>query len=89
MAEVVRGSERMHERKYQDCVSFTDLCGCADPHCTPEMKCENLPPMDANGLADPYVRVDLFPPVPGINRQKTDILKETRQPNFEGEMFTL
>ena len=55
----------------------------------PEIKCENLPPMDANGLADPYVRVDLLPSVPGVNRQKTDILKETRQPNFEGEMFTL
>lgn len=53
-----------------------------------EIRCENLPPMDANGLADPYVRVDLTPAVPGVNRQKTDILKETRQPNFEGEMFT-
>ena len=54
-----------------------------------EMKCVNLPPMDANGQADPYIRVELMPPVPGVNRQKTDILKTTREPNFENEMFTL
>ena len=68
-------------------MSFTS--GLYRPSRTPEIRCENLPPMDANGLADPYVRVDITPPVPGVNRQKTDILKETRQPNFEGEVFTL
>ena len=45
--------------------------------------------MDANGLADPYIRVELLPSVQGINRQKTDILKGTREPDFEGESFTL
>jgi serine/threonine protein kinase len=53
-----------------------------------EMRCVNLPPMDANGQADPYIRVELMPSVPGVNRQKTEILKTTREPNFENEMFT-
>ena len=52
-------------------------------------ECRNLPPMDANGLADPYVKLRLYPEptdVPNI-KQKTERQEKTLEPKFEEGFF--
>lgn len=52
-------------------------------------ECRNLPPMDANGLADPYVKLRLYPePTDAPNaKQKTERKEKTLEPKFEEEFF--
>ena len=52
-------------------------------------ECRNLPPMDANGLADPYVKLRLYPEpadTPNV-KQKTERKEKTLEPKFEEEFF--
>nr|CAA73553.1 Serine/Threonine protein kinase [Suberites domuncula] len=52
-------------------------------------ECRNLPPMDANGLADPYVKLRLYPEptdTPNI-KQKTERKEKTLEPKFEEDFF--
>ena len=47
-------------------------------------KCRNLPPMDANGLADPFVKVMLNKD--GL-KQKSERKEKTLNPDFEETFF--
>ncbi len=44
---------------------------------------KNLPPMDPNGLADPYVKLKLHPETSGDSKRKTEIQKCTLNPIFK------
>lgn len=46
----------------------------------------NLPPMDANGLADPYVKL-LLAPEDGGRKQKTERKEKTLNPVFDEDFF--
>lgn len=49
--------------------------------------CRNLPPMDANGKADPFVKLQLLPDPTNLYKQKTEIQPKTRDPVFNEEFF--
>ena len=49
--------------------------------------CRNLPPMDANGKADPFVKLQLLPDPTNIYKQKTEIQNKTRDPIFNEQFF--
>lgn len=49
--------------------------------------CRNLPPMDANGKADPFVKLQLLPDPTNLYKQKTEIQPKTRDPIFNEEFF--
>ena len=51
------------------------------------IRAANLPPMDANGLADPYVKLRLLPDVSGAVRQKTDRQEKTLSPEWDETFF--
>ena len=53
-------------------------------------KCRNLLPMDANGLSDPFVEVELKPRFmfPNTERQRTTVIKKTLNPIYN-EIFEL
>eukprot|EP00731_Ephydatia_muelleri_P029444 Em0020g1088a len=50
------------------------------------LEARNLPPMDANGLADPYVKLLLFPEDSG-RKQKTERKEKTLNPVFDEDFF--
>ena len=50
-------------------------------------ECLNLPPMDPNGLADPYVKLRMYPDNPTGPKQKTDRKEKTLNPKFEEDFF--
>jgi Ca2+-dependent lipid-binding protein len=43
--------------------------------------------MDANGLADPYVKLRLHPDSASAIKQKTERKQNTLNPNFEEDFF--
>ena len=51
------------------------------------MECRNLPPVDSNGLADPYVKLSLLEDK-DTTKQKSERREKTLNPNF-GEKFFL
>ena len=55
------------------------------PHLVHE--CLNLPPMDPNGLADPYVKLRMFPDNSSSAKQKTERKEKTLNPKFEEDFF--
>ena len=58
------------------------------PHThTPVHECLNLPPMDPNGLADPYVKLRMFPDNSSSAKQKTERKEKTLNPKFEEDFF--
>ena len=50
-------------------------------------ECRNLPPMDANGLADPYVKLRLVPEIRASAKQKTERKDKTLDPVFMETFF--
>lgn len=50
-------------------------------------ECRNIPPMDANGLADPYVKLRLHPDSSSAIKQKTEKKQNTLNPKFEEDFF--
>ena len=56
------------------------------PHPTVH-ECLNLPPMDPNGLADPYVKLRMFPDNSSSAKQKTERKEKTLNPKFEEDFF--
>ena len=52
------------------------------------LRCRNLPPMDPNGLADPYVKIYVIPDEPRNTKQTTAVVKKTLNPDFN-EIFVL
>ena len=50
-------------------------------------ECRNLPPMDPNGLADPYVKLRLYPDSSSAIKQKTERKDGTLNPTFNEEFF--
>lgn len=50
-------------------------------------ECRNLPPMDANGLADPYVKLRLIPEMSSSVKQKTERKEKTLNPVFNESFF--
>lgn len=50
-------------------------------------ECRNIPPMDANGLADPYVKLRLHPDSASAIKQKTERKQKTLNPKFEEDFF--
>lgn len=50
-------------------------------------ECLNLPPMDPNGLADPYVKLRMFPENSSTLKQKTERKEKTLNPKFEEDFF--
>ena len=52
------------------------------------LEARNLPPMDPNGLADPYVKLCLVSSSGGKTlKQKTEMKKETLDPKFDENFF--
>ena len=47
----------------------------------------NLPPMDANGLADPYVKLRMMPESSSSAKQKTDRQEKTLSPEWDETFF--
>ena len=47
----------------------------------------NLPPMDANGLADPYVKLSLHPGGSSSMKQKTERKTKDLNPVFDENFF--
>lgn len=43
--------------------------------------------MDANGKADPFVKLQLLPDPTNLYKQKTEIQPKTRDPVFNEEFF--
>ncbi len=54
---------------------------------TPVHECRNIPPMDANGLADPYVKLRMLPDLTPSAKQKTERKDKTLDPVFEETFF--
>ena len=50
-------------------------------------ECRNLPPMDANGLADPYVKLSLQPGGSSSLKQKTEKKTKDLNPVFDENFF--
>ena len=52
------------------------------------IECRNLPPMDPNGLADPYVKVSIFC-TDGTekNKQKTERKEKNLDPKYDETFF--
>lgn len=54
------------------------------------IECRNLPPMDPNGLADPFVKVCLMNPDGSDKycfKQKTERKEKTLDPQFDESFF--
>lgn len=47
----------------------------------------NLPPMDTNGLADPYVKLRLLPESSSASKQKTERKEKTLDPEWDETFF--
>ena len=47
----------------------------------------NLPPMDTNGLADPYVKLRLLPESSSAPKQKTERKEKTLDPEWDETFF--
>ena len=64
-----------------DCEDVTSVFCCA------VLRAANLPPMDANGLADPYVKLRMLPDSSNAAKQKTDREEKTLNPEWEETFF--
>ena len=52
------------------------------------IECRNLPPMDPNGLADPYVKVSiLYTDGTEKNKQKTERKEKNLDPKYDETFF--
>lgn len=47
----------------------------------------NLPPMDTNGLADPYVKLRMLPDSSTVSKQKTERQEKTLDPEWNETFF--